>query len=63
MASCFSLWILLRVFSSLQETLGLIGRVKNSPTKASMCFLIRGVNEMEVGLPKPKFSSKWRNYS
>jgi hypothetical protein len=50
--------MLLRVFSSLQETLGLIGRVKNSPTKASICFLIKGVNEIEVGLPKPKFSSK-----
>jgi hypothetical protein len=45
----FSLNILWIVSSSLQETLGRIGKSKYSPTKASMCFLIRGVNSTDVG--------------
>ena len=52
-ASYLSLKILLIVFLSLQDTFGLIGIVKNSPTRTSICFLVRGVNVMEVGLPNP----------
>jgi hypothetical protein len=51
------------VFLSLQVTLGNIGTPKYSPIKASTCFLINGVNSTEVGLPIPKFSSKYLNYS
>ena len=32
---------------------GIIGVPRNSPIKASTCFLIRGVNSTEVGLPIP----------
>jgi len=61
--SCFSLNILLIVLVSLQETLGRIGTFKYSPTNASICFLIRGINSTAVGYPIPKFSSKYLNYS
>ena len=30
-----------------------IGRSKYSPTKASICFLIKGINSTEVGCPIP----------
>jgi hypothetical protein len=36
---------------------------KYSPIKASMCFLTIGVNLTDVGLPIPKFSSRYLNYS
>jgi len=51
------------VAESLQETLGSIGISKYSPIKASMCFFISGVNSTDVGLPIPKFSSRYLNYS
>jgi len=38
---------------SLQETFGRIGISKYSPTKASICFLISGVNSTAVGYPIP----------
>jgi hypothetical protein len=60
---CFSLNILLIVLSSLQETFGSIGTFKYSPTNASICFLIKGINSTAVGYPIPKFSSKYLNYS
>nr|DAN06259.1 MAG TPA: hypothetical protein [Bacteriophage sp.] len=47
----------------MQVTLGNIGVSKNSPTKASTCFLNSGVNYTDVGLPIPKFSSKYLYYS
>nr|DAU35328.1 MAG TPA: hypothetical protein [Caudoviricetes sp.] len=56
--SYFSLSILLIVPASLQDIFGNIGVPRNSPTKASTCFLSKGVNSTEVGLPIPKFSSK-----
>ena len=61
--SCFSLNILLIVLVSLQETFGKIGTSIYSPTKASTCFLIKGINSTAVGYPIPKFSSKYLNYS
>jgi hypothetical protein len=61
--NCFSLNILLIVLVSLQETFGSIGTSKYSPTKASICFLIKGINSTAVGYPIPKFSSKYLNYS
>jgi hypothetical protein len=61
--NCLSLNILLIVTVSLQETFGRIGTSKYSPTKASICFLIRGINSTAVGYPIPKFSSKYLNYS
>jgi hypothetical protein len=51
--SCFSLKILFIVSSSLQDTFGIIGVFKNSPIKASTCFLIKGMNLIEVGYPIP----------
>jgi hypothetical protein len=51
------------VFVSLHDTLGIIGVPKYSPIKASICFLIKGINSTEVGLPIPKFSSKDLYYS
>jgi len=50
---CFSLNILLIVSLSLQETLGRIGMFRYSPTKASTCFLIKGINSTDVGCPIP----------
>nr|DAK03727.1 MAG TPA: hypothetical protein [Bacteriophage sp.] len=47
----------------MQDTFGSNGISKYSPIKASTCFLISGVNSIEVGLPIPKFSSKYLNYS
>jgi hypothetical protein len=38
---------------SLQETFGKIGTSKYSPTKASTCFLIKGINSTDVGCPIP----------
>jgi len=61
--NCFSLSILFKVFESLQYTLGIIGVPRYSPIKASICFFISGVNSIEVGLPIPKFSSRYLNYS
>jgi hypothetical protein len=61
--NCLSLVILEIVSVSLQEILGRIGVPKYSPTKASTCFFSKGVNSTDVGLPKPKFSSKYLNYS
>ena len=61
--SCFSLAILEIVSESLHVILGKIGVSRYSPIKASICFLINGVNSIEVGLPIPKFSSKYLNYS
>nr|DAH58412.1 MAG TPA: hypothetical protein [Bacteriophage sp.] len=61
--NCFSLSILFRVSVSLQYTLGIIGVPRYSPIRASICFLIRGVNSKDVGFPMPKFSSKYLNYS
>jgi len=49
----FSLNMLLIVSESLQETLGRIGTPKYSPTRASICFLIKGINSTEVGCPIP----------
>jgi hypothetical protein len=49
----FSLNILFIVSSSLQETLGRIGTSKYSPTRASTCFLIKGINSTDVGCPIP----------
>jgi hypothetical protein len=63
MYSCFSLSIAPIVLVSLHYTFGMIGVPKYSPTKASICFLINGINMTEVGLPKPKFSSRYLNYS
>jgi hypothetical protein len=51
------------VSESLQDTLGRIGVPKYSPTKASTCFFSKGVNSTEVGLPMPKFSSRYLNCS
>jgi hypothetical protein len=51
------------VLESLQETLGIIGVPRYSPIKASICFLIRGINSTDVGCPIPKFSSKDLCYS
>jgi len=45
----FSLKILFIVSSSLQETFGSIGTSKYSPTKASTCFFIKGINSTDVG--------------
>jgi len=45
------------VEESLQDTFGNIGEPKYSPTKASICFLIRGINFTEVGFPIPYCSS------
>ena len=59
--SCFSLSILAIVSLSLQNTLGIIGVPRYSPIRASICFFIRGVNWREVGLPSPKFSSRYLN--
>jgi hypothetical protein len=61
--NCFSLVILLIVSVSLQEILGRIGVPKYSPTKASTCFFSNGVNSTAVGLPIPKFSSRYLNCS
>jgi hypothetical protein len=61
--NCFSLVILLIVSESLQDTLGRSGVPKYSPTKASTCFFSKGVNSTTVGLPNPKFSSRYLNYS
>jgi hypothetical protein len=55
--------MLVRVYSSLQETLAIVGTSKYSPSNASTCFLINGVNSTCVGLPIPKFSSRYLNYS
>ena len=55
--------IFVTVFESLHDTLGNTGVPKYSPTKASICFLIRGINSTEVGFPIPQFSSKERYYS
>jgi len=44
MYNSFSLVILLIVAESLQDTLGKIGVVIYSPTKASICFFISGIN-------------------
>lgn len=52
-----------RVVLSLQDTLAIVGTSKYSPSKASTCFFISGVNSTEVGLPIPKLSSKYLNYS
>nr|DAR76647.1 MAG TPA: hypothetical protein [Caudoviricetes sp.]DAS12186.1 MAG TPA: hypothetical protein [Caudoviricetes sp.] len=49
----FSLVILLIVSVSLHVTFGKVGIPKYSPTKASICFLINGVNSTDVGLPIP----------
>jgi len=49
----FSLKILFIVSSSLQETFGRIGTSKYSPTNASTCFLIKGINSTAVGYPIP----------
>jgi len=49
----FSLNILFTVSSSLQEILGRIGISKYSPTRASICFLIKGINSTDVGYPIP----------
>jgi len=51
--SSFSRVILLKVAESLQDTLGNIGVPKYSPTKASTCFLIKGMNSTDVGFPIP----------
>jgi hypothetical protein len=51
------------VLESLQVIFGNIGVPKYSPIKASTCFFNKGVNSTEVGLPIPKFSSKYLNYS
>jgi hypothetical protein len=51
------------VSESLQDTLGRIGVPKYSPTKASTCFFSKGVNSTAVGLPRPKFSSRYLNCS
>ena len=59
----FSLVIALMVSLSLQLTFGKIGVPRYSPIKASMCFLTIGVILTEVGLPIPKFSSRYLNYS
>ena len=59
----FSLVMALIVSLSLQLTFGKIGVPKYSPIKASMCFLTIGVNLTEVGLPIPKFSSRYLNCS
>jgi len=53
-----SLYILFNVPSSLQDIFGLNSVVKNSPTKASICLRINGVNYIEVGFPIPKLSSR-----
>ena len=45
----------------LQYILGSIGVPKYSPIKASMCFLIRGVKCMVVGVLTPYTSSKYLN--
>jgi hypothetical protein len=58
---CFSLFILLMVSESLQVTLGSMGVPKYSPTNASICFLIKGINSTLVGFPIPKFSSIYLN--
>jgi hypothetical protein len=55
--------ILVTVSLSLHVTLGKIGVPKYSPIKASICFLISGINLTDVGFPIPKFSSKYLNYS
>ena len=48
-ATSFSRVMALIVAESLQDTLGRIGVPRNSPTKASTCFLIRGMNSTDVG--------------
>jgi hypothetical protein len=60
---CFSLSILVIVDESLQDTFGIIGVPKYSPTSASICFLINGINSTAVGFPIPKLSCKYLNYS
>jgi hypothetical protein len=55
--------MLLIVSESLHDTFGRIGVPKYSPTKASTCFFNNGVNSTDVGLPSPKFSSRYLNYS
>jgi hypothetical protein len=45
----------------LQNTLGSIGAPKYSPTIASICFLINGVNVIDVGVLVPNYSSKYLN--
>jgi hypothetical protein len=57
MVNSFSLVILLIVEESLHVTFGIIGVPKYSPTKASTCFLINGINSTDVGLPIPYYSS------
>ncbi|MGM9532171.1 hypothetical protein [Intestinibacter sp.] len=47
----------------MHDTFGRIGVPRYSPTKASTCFFNSGVNSTDVGLPIPKFSSKYLNYS
>jgi hypothetical protein len=47
----------------LQDTFGIIGVSKYSPIRASMCFLMSGINSTAVGYPIPKFSSKYLNCS
>ena len=58
---CVALYVI--VLSSLQETFGSIGTFKYSPTNASICFLIKGINSTAVGYPIPKFSSICLNCS
>jgi len=61
--NCLSLNILFIVVESLQDTFGIIGVSKYSPIRASICFLIRGINSTDVGCPIPKFSSRYLNCS
>jgi hypothetical protein len=48
-----SLKIFVNVLLSLQDTLGLGFVVRYSPTIASICFFVNGVNPIEVGFPTP----------
>ena len=51
------------VSESLHDIFGNVGISRYSPTNASTCFFVSGVNSTDVGFPIPKFSSRYLNYS
>jgi len=52
-ANCLSLFIFESVPLSLHDILGRIGVDKYYPIKTSTCFLTKGINSTEVGVPIP----------
>ena len=52
-SSCLSLIILDTVFSSLHVICKSGSNSRYSPTNTSICFLISGVNPIDVGTPIP----------